>query len=238
MKLWRSIVITAVVLFVCVSPALAAPRLQGSQIQYGDTVTGTLTNAEGDRWTFTGSAGDPVLISLDSTEFDPYLELRDAQDAEVGTNDDGGPGTNALLSVVLPADGTYTIVARSFSNGQGAYTLALQLADIQSIDMNQTVTEDLSNPAGDRWLFTGTNGQSVHITLDSGEFDPYLELFGPGGALLVSDDDSGYDLNAMLDTTLPANGDYMIVVRSYRGNGVGNYTLALSEGAAAGCPVH
>lgn len=66
----------------------------------------------------------------------------------------------------------------------------------------------------DVWVFAGTAGQPVTVDVRSDEFDTYLQLLDAGGAKLGDDDDSGGDLNSRLTLTLPATGEYRIVVNS------------------------
>lgn len=70
----------------------------------------------------------------------------------------------------------------------------------------------------------------VTITLESDavSMDPYLELRSPTMRLLAEDDDSAGNLNARISrVTLPDDGIYTIVVRTFAGSGGGEYTLTL-----------
>ena len=76
---------------------------------------------------FEGTAGQRVVISLESRDFDPYLALLGPGDVLVGENDD--VSTNSLdagLSVTLPADGFYRVLANTYdATGSGRYTLTV-----------------------------------------------------------------------------------------------------------------
>jgi S1-C subfamily serine protease len=76
---------------------------------------------------FEGTAGQRVVISLESRDFDPYLALLGPGDVLVGENDD--VSTNSLdagLSVTLPADGLYRVLANTYdATGSGRYTLTV-----------------------------------------------------------------------------------------------------------------
>ena len=75
---------------------------------------------------FPGRAGEAVVLSLRSSEFDAYLVLLDATGEKVASDDDGGEGTNARLTITLPETGEYVVRATSFEAYQtGAYTLRL-----------------------------------------------------------------------------------------------------------------
>jgi len=213
------------------------PASKAGPISYGETVTGDLQVDDGDRWTFTGSAGDVVTIALDSNDFDAYLELLDADGNIIASDDDSGGDLNARISgFALPADGEYSINARGWSSSErGLYTLELSTgaptaSEAGSISYGETVSGDLQVDDGDAWTFTGSAGDVVTIALESDDFDTYLELFGPDGALLVSDDDSGGNLNSLIDGfTLPASGEYSIAARGFSPTARGVYTLELSS---------
>jgi serine/threonine protein kinase/Flp pilus assembly protein TadD len=74
-------------------------------------------------------AGRAYVIDLESTAFDAFLKLQDAQGKIVAENDDIEPGVNlnARLVFTAPADGVYRLVATSFEPaGIGAYTLRIR----------------------------------------------------------------------------------------------------------------
>jgi len=107
------------------------------RIEVGATLRGRL--AEGDAlWqdgthydlvSFVGRAGDELDILLHSQAFDAYLYLFDADYKRIGSDDDSGGGSDALLHVVLPADGVYTVVVNSFYGDEvGAYELSILVA--------------------------------------------------------------------------------------------------------------
>lgn len=81
----------------------------------------------------------------------------------------------------------------------------------------------------DAYTLRGRAGQTLRITLDSSEMDTLLRMSGPGG-FSAEDDDSGEGLNAQLDVTLPANGEYRIIATTYAAGGTGAYTLRVAEG--------
>ncbi|MEO1068036.1 MAG: PPC domain-containing protein [Cyanobacteria bacterium J06638_6] len=95
-----------------------------------DTVlqeAGTIYPAEA-TYSFEGSSGQVITITLDSTEFDPVLALLDPNSTEIASNDDFGGTLNAKVIVTLPEDGTYTVVARSFSGQGGDYDVVVRTA--------------------------------------------------------------------------------------------------------------
>lgn len=80
-----------------------------------------------DRVTFSGNAGDEVLLEVSSTDFDPYLIVLDPTGNPVAQQDDSAlAGTNVNLTFVLPVSGTYTLVITSAMPGEtGGYRVSL-----------------------------------------------------------------------------------------------------------------
>jgi len=67
----------------------------------------------------------------------------------------------------------------------------------------------------DVWTFQGTGGQTVTIDVRSDEFDTYAQLLNASGDRLAEDDDSGGSTNSRITFTLPASGQYQIVVNNF-----------------------
>lgn len=107
-----------------------AGQVGAAAISDGQSVTGRIgvTNPE-DRWTFQGYSGDYVTISMEATDssFDSYLYLLDPNGNQITYDDDGGDGLNSLISIVLPSNGTYTIIATHYGQSIGGYRLTLRI---------------------------------------------------------------------------------------------------------------
>jgi tetratricopeptide (TPR) repeat protein len=86
---------------------------------------GEITPAEA-TYRFDGSAGETVTIILNSDDFDPVLSLLDSSGSEIATNDDFGGSLNSTIILELPADGTYTVIAKSFSGQGGNFDLTVR----------------------------------------------------------------------------------------------------------------
>ncbi|MGV3577572.1 caspase family protein [Brevundimonas sp.] len=111
----------------------------------------------------------------------------------------------------------------------------------QRIQPGGTVQGDLSR--GDDQLDSGEfidvyevqgrAGQSLSVTMSSGDFDTYLMIRGPGD-FQEDNDDSGEDgTNSALDVRLPADGIYRITATSYEPGESGRYSLSLTGGTVA-----
>jgi hypothetical protein len=80
----------------------------------------TLGSGTADIWSFTGKIGQTLVISAQSEEMDVDFVILAPDGTPVGSGTDE-MGTNALASLVLPLDGTYTIWVRG--SGSGKYTI-------------------------------------------------------------------------------------------------------------------
>jgi hypothetical protein len=221
------------------TPTPAAVVAEGGTIEYGETLDGELTrDAPAVNYTFTGSEGDSVIITLISDDFDTYLALLDEDGFELTFDDDSAGSLDSRIGPFsLPDDGEYTIVAQSYAYrvGSGAatgnFTLSLEIFETDVIEYGETVQGTLTSAAPLAYYsFRGASGDSVIIRLSSNDFDSYLILSGPDGYELISNDDGGGNLNSLIGPyPLPQTGDYMITARSLSGSSTGNYTLSLER---------
>lgn len=230
-----------------------------------------------DRFVFTLSEPETVRVELlyDSESFDPatdtgrqpqpldaYLVLnRDG--SQVASNDDGGAGTNSLISRALDA-GTYEIVATSYSVSKAPtrhlYRLTVErescelaplgvLADISATTLSRTGSfatsgctvetgYQSSNP-GAVYTFELAEPRSVQIDLQGLDgANSYLGLRAEGNSWRTAvDDDSGPGRDARIRYNLRA-GEYRIEA-GYVGDteeaGAGRYRLTLTVDAAPAC---
>lgn len=236
-------------------------------IAVGSSVNGTLsdtdcnaphrTASKADLYTFQGTAGQRVTVSMSSSAIDSYLILIGPSGAIINDpsgDDDRGGNRNALISnVLLSSTGTYSIEATAYNaSDRGAYLLTLTLgsaicnptAIASGPTLNASLTEsDCSAPhrstsKADLYTFTATAGQHVTIAQRSTTIDSYLILVGPTGNIVNSpdlDDDAGGGRDALInDLSLPSSGTYTIEATAFNSSDRGSYTLTLSI-AGANC---
>jgi len=134
--------------------------------------------------------------------------------------------------------GTITIAGLTFTVRQAGVCVLTPISLGQTINGTLS-TNDCRSPVkgstfyADRYTFTATAGQAVSLALSSTDFDTYLYLIGPNGALVAQDDDGGGNgTNSQIPPisgrlNLPTSGTYIIEVTSFRTDNTGNYTLRL-----------
>jgi hypothetical protein len=90
----------------------------------GASTAGNVGSGATDIWSFKGKAGQTVILSVRSSDFDTMISVHGPDALEVGRDDDGGEGTDSLLSIRLPLDGTYTVWVTAKS-GASKYSLQI-----------------------------------------------------------------------------------------------------------------
>ncbi|GAB4422768.1 MAG: hypothetical protein Kow0031_00860 [Anaerolineae bacterium] len=195
----------------------------GGPLVAGKAQPATLKPGRSHRWEFEGQGGQVINISMVSPEFDTFLELRDANEVILAENDDGPDGTNSVINnVALPADGRYTVVARSLTDDAGGdYEITLKLVKVTAgggpLATDKPAQASLVPGQTDTWTFDAAADTFITVKVESAQADTYLELYDPGGNLLTEDDDSGGNLNAaILDFPIAEDGQYQAVVRASR----------------------
>ena len=223
-------------------PIIVGELIQGD-LEIDDRELRHRSGSRSDCYTFLGSAGDRIDISMSSDDFDTYLFLLDAAGEVLIQDDDGGDSVNSrIASFDLPSTGTFIIEATSFSAGAvGQYSLALTrfVADAcVPISYGQTLEGDLAttdsesgNRTGSRadcYTFAATVGDRISISLSSDEFDTYVVLLDAAGDVLAFDDGGGEGTNSqILSFSAPSTGTLTIEATSYSSGTTGMYTLML-----------
>lgn len=221
----------------------------------GDVVDGTITNDHISRYyRFQASANDLITVRMSRTSgsLDAFLTLTDANLVTLATDDDGGGGQNARLDqFLIPADGTYYIIASRFEGEAGktagGYRLELQSLGnafdgvpegVARIGYGVTMTGSISNDAPEAlYAFRANAGDIVTVTMSrsDGDLDPVVSLLDASRNELVSDDDSGPGQDARIERfTMPASGVYYVRASRYSGtngnaNTSGSYVLVLAR---------
>jgi hypothetical protein len=242
---------------------------QTQPINFGQTINGTLANGDclnpingdgskADEYTFTGSAGQQIAVSMSAT-FDTFLYLLNPDGSVLAANDDANANvsTDSRIPptgfITLPSSGVYSILASSFRpEDGGSYNMTLTAGttcNLIPIAFGETkagtlAAGDCTNPIDvdgtpvDYYTFNGTAGQQIAITLTatSGNLDPYLYLLTPAGDLLADDDNGGGGTAARIPPgadfgRLPVTGTYTIIVNTVAASQSGNYSLTLTKAA-------
>ena len=231
-------------------------------MNYGETKSGQINPAyDTDDFTFNGTANQVVLVEQfkNNSSLDSYVDLYAPDGSKIGEDDDSGGSYNSRLQRTLPANGTYKIRAKAYSNSTGAYNVRLTLVasqpapascgcdcegDPRWISFGQTLSGSICpNSDTDTYYIALTPGRTVSLRMNrtSGNLDSYLDLYAPNGAWVASNDDGGGSQNSWLVHAATQSGTYRIVARSYNAGSSGQYQISaesvtaqnLAQGRAA-----
>lgn len=218
----------------------------------GQTVTGEFEGDISARlYSFDASAGDVVTISMTqaSEALDPYLVLLGAAGEVLTTDDDSGEVLYSarIQEFEIPADGDYLVLATTFEAIRGVFeslrqplSYELSISGIRTPTSGDTETVTLSANALEQGAnlqlvigseepiyflqFSGTEGETVSIDMQSEDFDTLLYLFGPDGSRVSTNDDSDDSTNSRIENfQLPQDGTYLVFATSY------DFTFAADE---------
>ncbi len=172
------------------------------------------------RYTFEGRAGQRLVIEMTSSEVDAYLILLSPNGDDLGQDDNGAGGKNSKLTITLPENGTYTVLANTHSAREmGRYSLrasasggsgtvnggasgstprpnaSQQASGTLPLQIQGSLGANSQILQSDRspyqeHVFQGTAGQRITILLESREFDSYLILLDQDGKKIGENDDA------------------------------------------------
>ena len=222
-------------------------------IAVGDQVEGVLTAADYTQlYVFEGTADQQITVIMDVTSNNllPLLILLDPDGKPLARMDStSGDGSVALLDqIVLPVDGTYTIVAgRTDTNlgiTSGGYSLELvtgagatqEATLINDIAYGDSVSGglDTNNPE-DVYTFFAERGEVITATMRTtqGDLDTMLILTDAQGNEVARNDDNLFDENIsnseIFNTLLTESGYYTLIATAFDTDTIerGAYSLDL-----------
>jgi hypothetical protein len=230
------------------------PCLVAVAYTVGSTATGTFTGADcpaADDGTFldfyaTTIPVQSMYVFTETAAFNTYLLLDGPGGVRIGeSGDQGTPPTSTSVNALL-APGSYTLIANTLRPGTtGDYTLSSSqvsssIENCGDIFISRGVTTDQTLSAtdcatggflsDDVFVFIGA-GESITVSMNSTDFDAYLEIYARPGVLVKSNDDKdGTTTNAQLTyTSTSPFGDYYLISPTSKLSGApgatGAYTL-------------
>lgn len=222
------------------------PTLDAEPLIFGQPLLGSLSGGESAAYRVDGRAGALVRIRVDGSEaMDPVVRLSDVEGTLLGENDDeSSVNRDSLLILRLPADGPYLVEVRPFDAASGGvYRILVELLP-EPPDESGLIVAGGASIEG--YLATPDDRDEFFVDLAAGETllavadgdlgtDTYLEVFGPDGAFVAADDDSGHGLDGAVRFTSPSGGRYRLEVSVVSAK-LGGYRLALAAGGDESLP--
>lgn len=181
-------------------------------------------------------AGQAVVVSVSSDAFDPILRIRSSEGEFVGYSDNVGNTTDALIGFTAQTTTRYQIeVSSNSDDATGEFDLTVvPLTEVAQAGVI-TVGETITRIATDEVVYevSLTEGQTVIVSLRSGDFQPDLKrvyLNGRGHIVYEEYSRGMRDLGQVIEFTAPEDGVYLFAVdRSVYDFGWGVFTLSVLE---------
>jgi len=161
-----------------------------------------------------------------------------------------------LTQIPLPMDGQYRLVMVPFLRFDplqdwmaGKYSISVSLSEMNISEMlepGKTVQGNLSPGEVMVYRYTGKAGEKIDIALtaenpaagasseqlavENGQLDTYLVVRDPDLRFMVTEDDTGETTDSLIeDLVLPADGVYLIEVRSYKDLSGGGFSITVDS---------
>lgn len=199
-----------------------------------------------------------VQMRQTTGDLDTLVRILDADGERIAENDDDTQSDtfdSFLRDYTIPADGEYTIIATRYEGGTsfGNYELIFtreaanpptETPDVIAPDSDLlgvtpiAIGRNVSGTIDDSrilqiYSFSAEAGDNLTIQLArvNGTLDPVILLINPDDQSIIAqndDDPDGGTVNALLDVTIPATGEYWVVATRIRGVGgisEGDYLL-------------
>jgi hypothetical protein len=113
-----------------ISLTLTENPVSTGQLLSGEPWTGNLARGDQHTWTFEAKTDTFATVRMESDTLDTYLSLYDSTGALLTLNDDFSDSQAVIANFVIPKDGEYRIIARTYSPEEaGDYTISLEITD-------------------------------------------------------------------------------------------------------------
>lgn len=221
-------------------PADASQSIAPSASGASATLT-TPTPGQNSKATFDGTSGQRISMRVDSDSYASLVELSLLKpDGTPLIPKDAIFGGKFFDTVVLPANGTYTVAIDPYDRFTGSAGLTVfdvpadPSVPITPTTSGDTKTVSTSVPGQNALLpFAGATGQRLSLRVDSSSYaSAQLSIKRPGGTNLVAP--TGVSTGTTISVPqLPVTGTYNIVVDPF-GTGTGSMTMTLKDVTAGG----
>lgn len=201
------------------------PSLEG-EMEYEDLIMGQLEGSEIHNWNLSLEAAEAITITVaPSSGANIVLSVfSDSGQVLVDKQDQAAAGEVETITNlnVLDIDSVRVQIATD-PQQQTDYAL-MALADdsynfsfMGSLDWGMQRSDSLGMDHDHFWFFNATDGDSITMQVrPSGNEDPYVELYGPDGALLQTVDDTGSgEAEELSNFSILASGMYAVRVGEF-----------------------
>lgn len=217
----------------------------GGRIAFGQALLGQFPAGGRRYWVFTAAAHQHVNIVVEpgAPAVDPILELYGPGNRQLVELNEGAGGDPEVLSgYELPAAGEYAVVVGNASPQGGPYTLSLDegghpisnFYPAGDLAYGEARRESLQPQEAHAWFLRGNAGDLVliRVTPLSDTLDPEVWLLDGAVERVAAADAFAAGEPETMELTLPAGGEYVLLVRDFNGE-PGEYEVALGAAPAA-----
>lgn len=218
-----------------------SPGDEGGALTNGAMHTGDLTLGDMDAWTFTANSGETIWLRMGAPTLRPWLHVYGPGGVLITSSAGSTSADNdAYFSILTTNSGTFTVVAMSYYNNlTGPYTVTLAKTFGTSVvsrgDEGGLLTNGVAHLATnalgdiDIWTFAANAGASIALRVGAPNFRPWLNLYGPNGALISAPGGVSADHDANILVTVTNSGTFTLILQSFYFTGAGPYTLHLAQ---------
>ena len=215
----------------------AAPMQTGdgdSAIGYGAFVTGEITSADGNTWTFFGSEGEFVDVTIEPYgDFDIVVDVVDSAGNSILFDGavDSSYDTEFVRVVPIMADGQYAVVVTPFSDTEvGTYDLVLAETLGGSAGSVLFVYDEFTDPEEEGYVYPFIAAADEYVTLyvvpESLDLDVVVGVYNEETDELIEEVDYSTGREELIFYSENLD-NYYFLVNSYEGT-IGGYDLTLS----------
>jgi hypothetical protein len=211
------------------TPQPPQPSPSHTPLQLGSSVNGNISAGGEYLYSVTPTSNGNITVETTGST-DTYMYAYNANNNELASNDDGGEGYNAKITISVSANQTYYFKVRGFSSTTtGAYRIAANYSGgstASSIRLQLGASVSGNITAGGEYWYSVTPAGNGNITVETtGSTDTYMTAYNASNNELASNDDGGQDYNAKITISASANQTYYFKVRGYSSTTTGAYSV-------------
>jgi hypothetical protein len=212
-----------------------------------NTTTAAAMDAGGDLdlYTLQATAGERIILSLGEVTpaYEPFIELYGPGGAVLDTKQGN---IAAVIDLVAPSTGTYNVLVAEFGDDEaGDYHLHYAKMPhvgpvVDPFDGDGAVLAGSGTTSGtiqgpgdfDLYSIPAVAGEILSMSVTESAatpaYEPYVELYGPGGTLIQS---AQGNVSAAIQNTAATTGTYTLVVFEFGADEAGDYVVQLARKA-------
>jgi len=233
----------------------------GPRLELGGATSGSLTSSSErlpedgsfvQRYLLSADPGTPVVIDLNSIDFDTYLIVQDLAGRWIDSNDDVQGSTDSRVALLMPSSGEVWVIANTYEAGEtGRFEISAVHADQVEIPAfpdpsvipaNREIRGSFTNSSDRIWddtyaatyLIPSTVSGRFSLTMGSNEFDPYVIVTDASGQVIAQDSAGAGGEVALSFSSTPGMPTFILANQVSRATG--GYTLRVEEHTPATLP--